>query len=316
MSKQSLYVSSFPSLRPPLLLIVAGEKGGVGKSLVSLALANLFRLHDLSLDVLQIDAQQRLSRSLGRDLTTIRVDHKLARRDPAAAARAYTPLATAVEAIGTIGGSVLVDVGANEAAGLAQWLSLVDLAADLEDWNIATLIAVPYVAEAEAIRQASTTVKLLAERLPQSKILLVENQRDGVVGDVHPESDAAAVHAKLIAPLRKTASSIVMPLIEAGSWRPPVHRSGHGSLRSCQRVAVLRHPIEGLSGGCRPSTRTAQARQKGIRNRIPRPVAAVHHSAQTGVTIVPGSLGEHGNLPLAVVDRSITPSSALASSFG
>lgn len=241
MSKQSLSVSSFPPLRPPLLMIVAGEKGGVGKSLVSLALADLFRLHELSLDVLQIDAQQRLSRSLGRELITIRVDQKLARRDPAAAARAYTPLATAVEAIGTIGGSVLVDVGANEAAGLAQWLSLVDLAADLEDWNIATLIAVPYVAEAEAIRQASTTVKLLAERLPQSKILLVENQRDGVVGNLHPASDAAAVHATLIAPLRRTAFSIVMPLIEAGSWRP-------FEAAGCRLIDVVSMSVEAVQG--------------------------------------------------------------------
>lgn len=220
MSKQSLSVSGFSPLRPPLLMIVAGEKGGVGKSLVSLALADLFRLHELSLDVLQIDAQQRLSRSLGRELTTIRVDHKLARRDPAAAARAYTPLYTAIEAIPTNGGSVLVDVGANEAAGLAQWLGLVDLAGDIPEWNMPVLIVVPYVAEAEAIRQTSITIKLLAEHLPQARLLLVENRRDGTVSDLHPASEAAAVHAKLIAPLRRSASAIMMPLIEAGSWRP------------------------------------------------------------------------------------------------
>lgn len=175
-----------PVIAPPLLVIVAGEKGGIGKSLASLALADIFQLHELPLHVLQIDSQARLSRALGQEITTIRVDAKLARRDPAAAARAYTPIYEAIEKISSSSASVLVDVGANEGAGLAQWLGLVDLAGDLEEWNVPVLTVIPFVAESEAIRQAGHTARLLLDRLPLARLVLVENERDGTIAGLHP----------------------------------------------------------------------------------------------------------------------------------
>jgi len=224
------------AILPPLFVIVAGEKGGVGKSLTSLALADAFQLHDRSLTVLQIDNQGRLSRALGREVTTIRIDAKLARRDPAAASRAYTPIYSAVETIRT-GASVLVDVGANESAGFAQWLDLVDLAGDLEEWNIPVLVAVPYVAEAEAIQQAARTVQLFRDRLPSARLDLIENDRDGLISGLHSASDAAKGFTKSIAPLKRIASTIRMPLIEAGSWRP-------FDAASCRLVDVAAMPID------------------------------------------------------------------------
>lgn len=224
------------AILPPLFAIVAGEKGGVGKSLNSLALADTFQLHNRPLNVLQIDNQARLSRALGHDVTTIRIDAKLARRDPAAASRAYTPIYSAVETIRT-GASVLVDVGANESAGFAQWLDLVDLAGDLEEWNIPVLVAVPYVAEAEAIQQAARTVQLFRDRLPSARLVLIENDRDGQISSLHPASDATKSFTKSIAPLKRIASTIRMPLIEAGSWRP-------FEAASCRLVDVAAMPID------------------------------------------------------------------------
>lgn len=212
--------SAHPIVSPPLLVIVAGEKGGVGKSLSSLALADIFQLNEKPLRVLQIDNQARLSRALGGEVTTIRVDAKLARRDPAAASRAFTPIYDAVETIGSGGASVLVDVGANEGAGFAQWLGLVDLAGDMEEWGLRVLIVVPFVAESEAIRQAGYTARLLLGRLPGAFLVLIENERDGRVADLHPASDAAQAVRREIMPLKRLARLVRMPLIEAGSWRP------------------------------------------------------------------------------------------------
>lgn len=73
---------------------LARFQSGVGKSLTSLALADIFQLNELPLNVLQIDSQARLSRALGREVTTIRVDAKLARRDPAAASHPCVMQAT------------------------------------------------------------------------------------------------------------------------------------------------------------------------------------------------------------------------------
>lgn len=229
--------SSHSVITPPLLAIVAGEKGGVGKSLTSLAFADIFQLNELPLEVLQIDNQARLSRALGREVTTIRVDPRLARRDPAAASRAYTPIYNAVEKIGPSRTSVLVDVGANEGGGLAQWLGLVDLAGDLEEWHVPVLIIVPFVAESEAIQQAGHTARLLLERLPTANLLLVENQRDGTVAGLHPASDAVANFVKEITPLKRIARTISMPLIEAGSWRP-------FEAAGCRLIDVVAMPVD------------------------------------------------------------------------
>lgn len=226
-----------PVIEPPLLAIVAGEKGGVGKSLTSLALADIFQLHGVPLHVLQIDSQARLARALGREITTIRVDGKLARRDPAAASRAYTPIYEAIEKIGAGGPSVLVDVGANEGAGLAQWLGLVDLAGDLEEWGVRVLAVVPYVAESEAIRLAGHTARLLLDRLPSARLVLVENERDGTIAGLHPASDAVATFSREVAPLKRIARTIRMPLIEAGSWRP-------FEAAGCRLIDVAAMPVE------------------------------------------------------------------------
>lgn len=204
----------------PLLVIVAGEKGGVGKTLTSLALVDIFRLHDAPLQVLQIDQQARLSRALGGEVTTIRVDGKLARRDPASAARAYTPIYDAVEQIGSAAPSVLVDVGANEGTGFSQWLGLVDLAADVEEWGTRVLVVAPFVAESEAIRQAGNTTRMLLEQLPTADLLLLENERDGRIVELHPACDASKAYVRQIAPLKRRARGLSMPMIEAGSWRP------------------------------------------------------------------------------------------------
>lgn len=217
MSKKS---SSAAPVSPPLLIIVAGEKGGVGKSLTSLAIADTFKLNEEKLSIMQVDSQARLAAALKEEIVTIRVDHKLARRDPSASARAYTPIYEAVAAIPTNGRSVLVDVGANEGAGLAHWMGLVDLAADLADWQIPSLLVVPYLAEGEATRQAGRTVELLAAQLGSPRLVLVENERDGQTADLHPASDALAAHRRIISPLLKQADLIRMPLVEAGSWRP------------------------------------------------------------------------------------------------
>lgn len=212
--------SPFPAITSPFLAIVAGDKGGVGKSLLSLVLADTAFLHDVPLRVLQIDVQARLSRALGTEVTTIRIDLKEARRDAAAAARRYTPIYAAVESMRTTGTSVLIDVGANEASGLAQWLGLVELAEDLDAWESPVVVLVPFVAEGEAIRQAGRTARMFMARLPSATIVLVENERDGRMSTLHPASDAMAAFRSDLRPLQKVAATIRMPLIEAGSWRP------------------------------------------------------------------------------------------------
>lgn len=228
---------TIPQITPPIIVIVAGEKGGVGKSLTALVLADVFHLYERPLSVLQIDRQARLSRALGDQVATIHIDPKLARRDPATAARAYTPIYAAIERAASGGPSVLIDIGANEAVGFAQWLGLADLHSDVAQWAIPVLVVVPYLAESEAMSQAARTARLILEQIPTAQLLLVENRRDGAAADLHPASDAAATYQQEIMGLVRSARTMVMPLIEAGSWRP-------FEAAGCRMIDVVAMPID------------------------------------------------------------------------
>ncbi len=50
--------------------------------------------------------------------------------------------------------------------------------------------------------------------------MLIENQRDGKIAELHPASDAAEAYRRAIVPLARDGTVIRMPMIEAGSWRP------------------------------------------------------------------------------------------------
>ncbi|MET3889338.1 hypothetical protein ABIE41_000414 [Bosea sp. OAE506] len=236
------------------LTIVANEKGGQGKSLAALAIADHAYLHNYPLGVAQVDVQQRLAHALGRNVMTIAPVAKDARRDPAAEARSFTPLYTLIEKAAGRGASVLIDTGANQAFRFAHWAGLVDLAEDLAHWKITTTLIVPYVAEAEGMRQAAQTATLLLDRIPQAELVLVENERDGSFDQLHPASDAANVHLTMLTPLKERATVLRMPAIEAGSWRP-------FEAARCRLVQVAQMPVEkvmSLTGLPRPEAKIAR----------------------------------------------------------
>jgi len=204
---------------PPQLIIVANDKGGQGKSTTALAIADHATLHEAPLAAAQVDTQVRLARALGRKVLTIQPVARDARRDPGAEGRAFTPLYTTLEKAAARKASVLLDLGANQVERTVMWIGLVDLDEDLTAWSVETTIVVPFVAEAEAIRQAGRTVSLLTERLPAAQLVLVENERDGGFATLHAASDAAQAYRSVIVPLKARAETLRMPAIEAGSWR-------------------------------------------------------------------------------------------------
>ncbi len=53
------------------ILVIASGKGGIGKSLLSLAMADLFDLNDQPLQLYQLDDQQRLEKSVGQNVTSL-----------------------------------------------------------------------------------------------------------------------------------------------------------------------------------------------------------------------------------------------------
>jgi len=113
MSKQS-------AASGPPLFVVANQKGGVGKSTFSLAVADKLTLDGREPVVIQIDNQQRLSRALGREIITIQSDPKATRFEAEQELRRFSPLLDAVQS--AAGKSpILIDIGAGEVGRFAQW---------------------------------------------------------------------------------------------------------------------------------------------------------------------------------------------------
>lgn len=202
------------------LVIMANDKGGQGKTLASLLVADHAHLHNAPLAIAQVDAQHRLARAVGRRVLTIPTVSREARRDPTADARSFTPFYHMLERVGARGANCLLDIGANQVGRFANWAGIVELDEDLKAFGFETTVMLPFVAEGEGIRQAAATADALLERFPHAKLVLIHNERDGEFAHLHEASDAAAVYRASIEPLMDRATLLRMPAIAAGSWRP------------------------------------------------------------------------------------------------
>lgn len=238
-----------------LLILVLSGKGGVGKTLLSLLLADLHDLNAIPLDVVQIDDQQRLSKTLGRDVATIDIALlRKARKDPNALTRAFAALYDLIAALPTSGRALLVDVGATQQHLLLDYAALTELDEDLREFGITPLIFVPVVTDPESIDQAHRQIKALERVLPSAKPCLILNERDGRFADLVPGSVAADHYQRQIAPLLDTVPHITMPRIEAGSW-------AHFERQHCRLIDAVGYDVPtamAVSGLSRPEAKLAR----------------------------------------------------------
>ena len=217
------------------LIIIASEKGGVGKTTLSLAVYDRLTLEGANPTVIQVDRQRRLSAAIDSDVLTIASDPQAQRQDPALEIRRFSPIMTRIESAAKQA-PILIDVGAGEAGRFAAWAGLVDLQEDLDEWDLKCCVLIPFLAEAESIRQAAWTADRLHAALPKASIAFIENCRDGEVALLHPGSDAAVAFTENLLPwLSRCAFSLTMPGIPAGSWR-------HFEAASCRFVDVVAMP--------------------------------------------------------------------------
>lgn len=204
----------------PVVVLIAQDKGGDGKSLTAHVIAERARVGNIPTGIVEVDTQGRSLAVLGPDVVSIATDLKLARRDPSAALRALTPLYMTIETTCRAGGLTVVEFGANEAGRGALWAGMVDLAADINALGATVFVVTPFTCQAESMRRGAKAATAFLDVLPDARFVLVENQRDGSIDGLHPASDAAEAYRSAILPLAKGAVMLRMPMIEAGSWRP------------------------------------------------------------------------------------------------
>ena len=155
---------------------VMNSKGGVGKTTLSVALADQFLLAGRPLSMLEIDTRKRLSSFMGTD-NVISFDGAPPiaeiRRNPNLILRHYDPIISAIEA-----GDTLIDLGANEDPAFLEYCKLSRLEEDLEDMDVEVMAFVPTVAETESIKGAMVALDTLKDVVPSSRRVLVMNERD------------------------------------------------------------------------------------------------------------------------------------------
>ena len=155
---------------------------------------------------------------LGSDVITIASDPKAARADPTKEVARFSPVLDAVERA-HVTAPIIIDIGAGEVGRVAEWAALVDLEEELAEFGFRLIIFVPFVAEVEAIRQAHWTVERLTSATPAADIVVVENQRDGRIVDMHPASAAYAEWTDRLKPVAEANTLLTMGTIPGGSWR-------------------------------------------------------------------------------------------------
>ena len=202
------------------IAIVASGKGGIGKSLLSLAIADLFDLNEQTLQLYQLDDQQRLEKTIGQSVVSLDIQTlKLARRDPTAITKVFEPLYKGIEALQDSNTTLLLDVGATQTGNLIDYAGLIDLQEDLELFGLSGLVFIPAVAEPESLRQACRAIEQFQTTLPSLTPVFVENLRDGRLDELSAASQAGQLYINKLRPLIAHLHHISMPLIEAGSWR-------------------------------------------------------------------------------------------------
>jgi hypothetical protein len=199
-------------------IVVANEKGGVGKSTLALAITDKLTIAGLSPVVIQIDRQKRLSAALGQEIITIASDPKAARTDPGKELARFSPVLDAITR-SDAAAPIVIDIGAGEVGRFSEWAALVDLDEELGEFGFHPIVFVPFTAEAEAVRQAHWTIERLTAAIPGAEFILVENQRDGRIADLHLASAAWQEWTDRLKPAAEKNALIVMGAIPGGSWR-------------------------------------------------------------------------------------------------
>lgn len=200
------------------VFIIANEKGGVGKSTTALALIDWLTLNSQPPTIIQVDRQKRLENSIGKDVLTIDSDPKAARLAPELETRRFSPMLEKIE-VSARRAPVIIDIGAGEVERFTTWAALVDLEEEFMEWQLSCHLIVPFLAESEAIRQAAWSLDRLRSAIPQSTVYLVENQRDGKISTLHPNSSATQAFEEFLTSWKNQSTNLTFPAIPGNSWR-------------------------------------------------------------------------------------------------
>ena len=207
-------------LKPPIISITLAGKGGVGKSLYSLAYLDVCDLNGIDVDVMQLDDQSRLEKAIKRQVVSLNLrTAKQTRIDPMVLTKTFAPMHEMITNMNSSGRSLHLDVGATQQHSLFDYSALIGLDEDLVEFGVQGIIFVLVTADTEAILQAARSLETARTVLPSLNTVIVLNERDGAFNDLPLNSDAHEAFITLLSPMFAMTPTVRMPKIPAGSWQ-------------------------------------------------------------------------------------------------
>jgi hypothetical protein len=172
MSKNSLLSSVAPRA-----IIVTADDGGVGKTTCAVQVATVFKLHDIPIDLFQLDTKGKLGAKTGLPVTSLSVASPGSERgEELIASDVIAPWYRAVTSMGDTGRSVLLEVGGANAALFHAAITEFDLQEDLEALGLAAHAFVLTKAGEDSAVQTIRELKRLEANLPGASISIVRNE--------------------------------------------------------------------------------------------------------------------------------------------
>lgn len=206
--------------KPPKFITSATYKGGVGKTTDALIAIDLLELHGETVHAVQLDTQDRLRKTIGRDVISLDVDTlRQTRHDPSAGLQSFRPLMRIIGAAAEDHTRVVFDIGGALAGHFLTFAALSGLDDDLCEIGIQGIVMVPALAEPEAISQAARTITRFREVLPSIRPVFIQNERDGAFSEMVQGSEAHRLYMNELQPVLVDVPTVTLPAVAGRSWQ-------------------------------------------------------------------------------------------------
>lgn len=268
----------------PMNVILANDKGGVGKSLVAHFCVSAFDAAGEDVRVVEFDRQPKLMGAFGSDRVisqSLGPQMHAQMADFASVASFWDPMVRWLQ----VKKPLVADFGAQAWGYFSEWAEASQL--DSLFNGRGTAVLVPVTADLEAIKSARRVLDGCGRHMPKAKVVLLISDKDGAVRSLEglPEFD------ELIARFRELGMPArVLPVLRAEAW-PALAARGWTLSRAAQatpgQVASKSIPPAAASRSIAAIQSWLKAMHKVLHDVVPapRPVAQVEPVAASGDSV-------------------------------
>jgi hypothetical protein len=169
--------SSLLSSSSAMAIIITADDGGVGKTTFAVQVATALKIHEIPLDLFQLDTKGKLAAKTGLPVTSLSVASPGSERgNELIASDILVPWYRAITSMKDNNRSVLLEVGGANAALFHAAITELDLQEDIEALGLPVHAFVLTKAGEDSAIQTLREIKRLETNLPGASIVVVRNE--------------------------------------------------------------------------------------------------------------------------------------------